>query len=224
MSIKNNLLEIIGELPSTVKLVAVSKFISNEAIMEAYNAGQRDFAESRPQELARKTTELPADIRWHFIGHLQTNKIKLNKIKLIIDRVTLFHSVDSLRLMNELNTFAQKSGITVKILLQEHISGEETKQGFSSSELLQAAELSKTLSYIRVCGLMGMASLSNDQEVIVREFRLLKDSFVILKETIFKGESDFSEISMGMSSDYNIAIHEGSTIVRVGSKIFGERY
>lgn len=219
MSIKNNLLEIIGELPSTVKLVAVSKFISNEAIMEAYNAGQRDFAESRPQELARKTTELPADIRWHFIGHLQTNKIKL-----IIDRVTLFHSVDSLRLMNELNTFAQKSGITVKILLQEHISGEETKQGFSSSELLQAAELSKTLSYIRVCGLMGMASLSNDQEVIVREFRLLKDSFVILKETIFKGESDFSEISMGMSSDYNIAIHEGSTIVRVGSKIFGERY
>ena len=219
MSIKNNLLEIIGELPSTVKLVAVSKFISNEAIMEAYNAGQRDFAESRPQELARKTTELPADIRWHFIGHLQTNKIKL-----IIDRVTLFHSVDSLRLLNELNTFAQKSGITVKILLQEHISGEETKQGFSRSELIQAAELSKTLSNTRVCGLMGMASLSNDQEVIIREFRSLKDSFVILKETIFKGESDFSEISMGMSSDYNIAIHEGSTIVRVGSKIFGERY
>jgi len=219
MSIKNNLLEIIGELPSTVKLVAVSKFISNEAIMEAYNAGQRDFAESRPQELSRKTTELPADIRWHFIGHLQTNKIKL-----IIDRVTLFHSVDSLRLLNELNTFAQKSGITVKILLQEHISGEETKQGFSRSELLQAAELSKILSNTRVCGLMGMASLSSDQEVIVREFRSLKDSFLILKETIFKGESDFSEISMGMSSDYNIAIHEGSTIVRVGSKIFGERY
>ncbi|NTV19558.1 MAG: YggS family pyridoxal phosphate-dependent enzyme [Bacteroidales bacterium] len=219
MSIKNNLLEITGELPSTVKLVAVSKFISNEAIMEAYNAGQRDFAESRPQELARKTTELPADIRWHFIGHLQTNKIKL-----IIDRVTLFHSVDSMRLLNELNTLAQKSGITVKILLQEHISGEETKQGFSRSELIQAAELSKTLSYIRVCGLMGMASLSNDQEVIVREFRSLKDSFLILKETIFKGESDFSEISMGMSSDYHIAIREGSTIVRVGSKIFGERY
>jgi len=219
MSIKNNLLEIIGELPSTVKLVAVSKFISNEAIMEAYNAGQRDFAESRPQELSRKTTELPANIRWHFIGHLQTNKIKL-----IIDRVTLFHSVDSLRLLNELNTFAQKSGITVKILLQEHISGEETKQGFSRSELLQAAELSKMLSNTRVCGLMGMASLSSDQEVIVREFRSLKDSFLILKETIFKGESDFSEISMGMSSDYNIAIHEGSTIVRVGSKIFGERY
>ena len=219
MSIKNNLLEIIGELPSTVKLVAVSKFISNEAIMEAYNAGQRDFAESRPQELARKTTELPADIRWHFIGHLQTNKIKL-----IIDRVTLFHSVDSLRLMNELNTFAQKSGITVKILLQEHISGEETKQGFSRSELLQAADMSKALSNIRVCGIMGMASLSNDQDVIVREFRSLKDSFLILKETIFKSESDFSEISMGMSSDYNIAIHEGSTIVRVGSKIFGERY
>lgn len=219
MSIKNNLLEIIGELPSTVKLVAVSKFISNEAIMEAYNAGQRDFAESRPQELARKTTELPADIRWHFIGHLQTNKIKL-----IIDRVTLFHSVDSLRLLNELNTFAQKSGITVKILLQEHISGEETKQGFSRSELIQAAELSKTLSNTRVCGLMGMASLTNDQEVIVRDFRSLRDSFLMLKETIFKGESDFSEISMGMSSDYNIAIHEGSTIVRVGSKIFGERY
>jgi len=219
MSIKNNLLEIIGELPSTVKLVAVSKFISNEAIMEAYNAGQRDFAESRPQELARKTTELPADIRWHFIGHLQTNKIKL-----IIDRVTLFHSVDSLRLLNELNTFAHKSGITVKILLQEHISGEETKQGFSCSELIQAAELSKTLSNTRVCGLMGMASLSNDQEVIVREFRSLKNSFLMLKETIFKDESDFSEISMGMSSDYNIAIHEGSTIVRVGSKIFGERY
>ena len=219
MSVKNNLLEIIGELPSTVKLVAVSKFISNEAIMEAYNAGQRDFAESRPQELARKTTELPADIRWHFIGHLQTNKIKL-----IIDRVTLFHSVDSLRLLNELNTFAQKSGITVKILLQEHISGEETKQGFSRSELLQAAELSKTLSNTRVCGLMGMASLTNDQEVIVRDFRSLRDSFLMLKETIFKGESDFSEISMGMSSDYNIAIHEGSTIVRVGSKIFGERY
>jgi len=219
MSIKNNLLEIIGELPSTVKLVAVSKFISNEAIMEAYNAGQRDFAESRPQELARKTIELPSDIRWHFIGHLQTNKIKL-----IIDRVTLFHSVDSMRLLNELNTFAQKSGITVKILLQEHISGEETKQGFSRSELLQASELSKTLSNIMVCGLMGMASLSNDQEVIIREFRSLKDSFIMLKETIFKGQGNFSEISMGMSSDYNIAIQEGSTLVRVGTKIFGDRY
>jgi len=219
MSIKNNLLEIIGELPSTVKLVAVSKFISNEAIMEAYNAGQRDFAESRPQELARKTAELPADIRWHFIGHLQTNKIKL-----IIERVSLFHSVDSLRLLNELNTIAQKSGITINILLQEHISGEETKQGFSRSELLQAAEQSKTLSNIRVCGLMGMASLSDDSEVIVREFRSLRDSFLILKETSLKGERDFSEISMGMSSDYNIAIQEGSTIVRVGSKIFGERF
>ena len=219
MTIAKAISDIQKKLPSTVKLVAVSKFISNEAIMEAYNAGQRDFAESRPQELARKTTELPADIRWHFIGHLQTNKIKM-----IIDRVSLFHSVDSVRLLNELNTFALKSGITVKILLQEHISGEETKQGFSRSELLQAAELSKTLSNIRVCGLMGMASLSNDQQVIVREFRSLRDSFLMLKETSFKEESDFSEISMGMSSDYNIAIQEGSTIVRVGSKIFGERY
>lgn len=129
-----------------------------------------------------------------------------------------------MRLLNELNTFAQKCGITVKILLQEHISGEETKQGFSRNELIQAAELSKTLSNLKVCGLMGMASLSNDQEVIVREFRSLKDSFLMLKETIFKGENDFTEISMGMSSDYNIAIREGSTIVRVGSKIFGDRY
>ena len=218
MSIKSNLSQIIGELPSTVKLVAVSKFISNEAIIEAYNAGQRDFGESRPQELARKAAELPSDIRWHFIGHLQTNKIKL-----IIEIVSLFQSVDSLRLLIELNTVAQKSGNIINILLQEHISGEATKQGFSHNELLQAAELSKELTNIKVCGLMGMASLTDDSDVIGREFHSLRESFLKLKEKYFEGESCFSEISMGMSSDYNVAIQEGSTIIRVGTKIFGGR-
>lgn len=218
MSIKENIEIIKRELPSTVKLVAVSKFISNESIMEAYNAGQRDFAESRPQELARKFEELPSDINWHFIGHLQTNKIKL-----IIDKVSLFHSVDSLRLMTELNAAAQKSGVTANILLQEHISREETKQGFLHSEISEAAELSITLNNIKVCGLMGMASFVEETDAIRKEFSCLSESYKTIKESFFRDSSAFTELSMGMSSDYKIAIEEGSTLIRVGTMIFGGR-
>ncbi|EKD32346.1 MAG: hypothetical protein ACD_77C00119G0019 [uncultured bacterium] len=218
MSIKENIEIIKRELPSTVKLVAVSKFISNEAIMEAYNAGQRDFAESRPQELARKFEELPSDINWHFIGHLQTNKIKL-----IIDKVSLFHSVDSLRLLSELNIAAKKSGITVNILLQEHISNEDTKQGFLHSEMAQAAELSLALSNLKVCGLMGMASFVEDKDTIRKEFICLRESCKTIKESFFSDSSAFTELSMGMSSDYKIAKEEGSTLIRVGTLIFGNR-
>lgn len=218
MSIKENIEIIKRELPSTVKLVAVSKFISNEAIMEAYNAGQRDFAESRPQELVRKFEELPSDINWHFIGHLQTNKIKL-----IIDKVSLFHSVDSLRLLIELNAAAQKSGVTANILLQEHISGEETKQGFLHSEMTEAAELSLTLNNLKVCGLMGMASFVEETDTIRKEFICLRESCKTIKRSFFQDSSAFTELSMGMSSDYKIAIEEGSTLIRVGTMIFGKR-
>lgn len=218
MSIKENIEIIKRELPSTVKLVAVSKFISNEAIMEAYNAGQRDFAESRPQELARKFEELPSDINWHFIGHLQTNKIKL-----IIDKVSLFHSIDSFRLLSELNAAAEKSGITANILLQEHISCEETKQGFFNNEITQAAEFSSTLKNLKVCGLMGMASFVDDKEIIRKEFLALRESYKAIKERFFQDSSTFTELSMGMSSDYKIAIKEGSTLIRVGTLIFGSR-
>lgn len=219
MSVENNITELIKELPSTVKLVAVSKFMPNELIMEAYNAGQRDFGENRPQELSRKITELPSDIRWHFLGHLQTNKIKM-----IIDGVSLIHSADSLKLISEIGKEAVKRGLVKDILIQQHISSESTKQGFSQHEMEEAAIIARKTPGIRVCGVMGMATYTNDMEQVRGEFRGLRSTFDRLKSSIFADESTFEHISMGMSGDFPLAVEEGSTIVRVGTRIFGSRY
>lgn len=219
MSVEINITELRKELPSTVKLVAVSKFMPNELIMEAYNAGQRDFGENRPQELSRKISELPSDIIWHFLGHLQTNKIKM-----IIDGVSLIHSADSLRLISEIGKEAAKRGVIKDILIQQHISSESTKQGFSSHEMDEAAIIARKTPGIRVCGVMGMATYTDDMEQVRGEFRGLRSTFDRLKNSIFADESTFEHISMGMSGDFPLAVEEGSTIVRVGTRIFGSRY
>lgn len=218
MTIVNEISKIQKELPPTVKLVAVSKFKSNEAILEAYAAGLRDFAENRPQELKQKMAELPKDINWHFIGHLQTNKIRM-----IIDKVFMIQSIDNLRLAREVNKEAQIRHIVKDCLIQVHIAKEETKQGFSEEELLESIVELKALSGIRICGLMGMASFIEDSRQIKIEFSSLRTLYNKLKDLYFKDCDYFKEISMGMSGDYKLAIEEGSTIIRIGSRIFGNR-
>lgn len=220
MSIAQNIQQLQAELPEGVRLVAVSKFHPNEAIMEAYEVGQRVFGESKVQEMTAKHEALPKDIEWHFIGHLQTNKIKY-----MAPYVTLIHGVDSYKLLVEINKQAQKAGRVIDCLLQIHIAQEETKFGFTPDEcreMLQAGEW-KALTHIRICGLMGMATNSDDDEQVRAEFRLLSSLFKELKATFFAPDEAFCELSMGMSDDYPLAIAEGSTLVRVGSKIFGER-
>ncbi len=218
MSVENNLKYFREELPSTIKLVAVSKFKPDNLILEAYNAGQRDFGENRPQELSAKMERLPSDIRWHFIGRLQSNKIKM-----IIDKVYLIHSVDSFKLISEISKEATKRGLEPSILIQQHISDEDSKQGFSDSEMDEAIELALGFGKIKLRGVMGMASLTDDSDKVRDEFRRLKSSFERLKSKYFLYDSKFCEISMGMSGDYRIAAEEGSTIVRIGTSIFGER-
>lgn len=218
MIVKNNIQNILKGLPSTTKLVAVSKFMPDELIMEAYNAGQRDFGENRPQELSGKMERLPADIRWHFIGRLQSNKIKM-----IVDKVHLIHSVDSVKLIGELSKEASKRGVIPSVLLQLHISGEESKQGFSPEEIFSAAEFALSCGNIKIKGVMGMASFTDDYKRVREEFGLLKQSFDSLKSELFSKDSEFCEISMGMSGDYQIAVEEGSTLVRIGTGIFGSR-
>ena len=218
MSVENNIKYFKEELPSTIKLVAVSKFKPDNLILEAYNAGQRDFGENRPQELSAKMERLPTDIRWHFIGRLQSNKIKM-----IIDKVYLIHSVDSFKLISEISKEATKRGLEPSILIQQHISDEDSKQGFSDSEMDEAIELALGFGNIKLRGVMGMASLTDDSDKVRDEFRRLKSSFERLKSKYFLYDSKFCEISMGMSGDYRIAAEEGSTIVRIGTSIFGER-
>ncbi|WP_455591842.1 YggS family pyridoxal phosphate-dependent enzyme [Bacteroides sp.] len=220
MSITNNLKQIYSELPTGVRLVAVSKFHPNEAIEEAYRAGQRIFGESKVQEMTDKYESLPKDIEWHFIGHLQTNKIKY-----MAPYVAMIHGIDSYKLLVEVNKQAVKAGRVINCLLQLHIAQEETKFGFSFDEcreMLASGEW-KTLTNIRLCGLMGMATNTDSEEQIAKEFRSLSDFFNELKTDFFANQPDFCELSMGMSHDYPIAIATGSTLVRVGSKIFGER-
>lgn len=212
--------EIRNELPEGVRLVAVSKFHPNEAIEEAYRAGQRIFGESKVQEMAAKHESLPKDIEWHFIGHLQTNKVKY-----IAPYVSLIHGIDSFKLLAEVDKQAAKAGRTVNCLLQLHIAREETKFGFSFDECRQmlAEGEWRQLQHVRLCGLMGMATNTDNTEQIKEEFRSLSDFFREVKSTWFAGDDAFRELSMGMSHDYHEAIAEGSTLVRVGSKIFGER-
>lgn len=220
MSIQANLKEVLSELPAGVRLVAVSKFHPNEALEEAYAAGQRIFGESHVQEMTQKYETLPKDIEWHFIGHLQTNKIKY-----IVPYVALIHGVDSYRLLTEIDKQAAKAGRIVNCLLQLHIAQEETKFGFSFDECRKmfADDKWKELENVRICGLMGMATNTENTEQIKAEFCLLNSFFQEVKTTWFPDTEWFRELSMGMSHDYHEAIAAGSTLVRVGSKIFGER-
>lgn len=220
MSIRLNLQEIRKNIPANVSLVCVSKFHPENAIQEAYNCGERIFGESRVQELISKQPKLPADIQWHFIGHLQSNKIKL-----ILPLVSLIHGVDSFKLLEEINARAQKEDRVVSCLLQVHIAREETKFGFSIDEIheMLSGHNFRFFENVQIKGLMGMATLTDDNSQIRTEFRTLRLLYDDLKQTYFQTNENFCELSMGMSDDYKIAIDEGSTIVRIGSSIFGVR-
>jgi pyridoxal phosphate enzyme (YggS family) len=220
MSIQTNLKETLATLPPHVRLVAVSKFHPNEALQEAYDAGQRIFGESKVQEMTQKYESLPKDIEWHFIGHLQTNKIKY-----MAPYVAMIHGVDSFKLLIEINKQAAKVGRIIPCLLQIHIAQEETKFGFSfeeCKEMLMAGEW-KSLKNISLCGIMGMATNTEDEEEIRKEFQSLRSFFQEIKQGFFSEDSAFKEISMGMSDDYPLAIEYGSTLIRIGSRIFGNR-
>lgn len=220
MSIAENIDIVKSHLPAQVQLVAVSKTKPVEMLTEAYNHGQRAFGENKVQEMVAKYEAMPKDIDWHFIGHLQTNKIKY-----IAPFVHLIHGVDSFKLLKSINTEARKVNRIIPCLLQFHIAEEETKFGLSMDEatqMLNSAEF-KQLENVHLSGVMGMATFTNDETQIRKEFATLKRYFDSLKTDYFQGNSGFKEISMGMSGDYLLAVEEGSTMVRVGSTIFGER-
>lgn len=220
MSIAENLAAIKEQLKNHVTLVAVSKTFPVEAIQEAYQAGQRIFGENRVQELLPKYEALPKDIEWHLIGHLQTNKVKS-----IAPFISLIHSVDSLKLLEEINKEALKNNRVIDCLLQMYIAKEETKFGLDFEEtraLLNSSEYA-ALPNIRIVGLMGMATNTPDASVVRQEFKSLLTFFNELKQSVFNNTPSFKEISMGMSGDYKMAIEEGSTMIRVGSSIFGVR-
>ena len=217
--ISSNIKRIKSQLPLTVKLVAVSKTKPVSDIMFAYNAGQRCFGENRVPELLNKKDLLPKDIEWHFIGHLQSNKVKS-----LVPFVNMIQSVDSFKLLQFINNEALKIGKTVDCLLQIHIATEETKFGFSMQELTDGFNADiLNLHNVRICGVMGMATFTSDAEKIRSEFVYLHDCFHSLKENYFMSDIHFIEISMGMSGDYELAVKEGSSMVRIGSLIFGER-
>lgn len=218
--IRENLQKIRATIPENVQLIAVSKTKPASDILEAYEAGQRVFGENKVQEMVDKFEALPKDIAWHLIGHLQTNKVKY-----IAPFVQLIHAVDSLKLLKEINKEAKKNNRIIDCLLQFHIAQEETKFGFSFdevTELLQSEDFFE-LENIRIVGVMGMASFTENTEQVEDEFRTLYNYFQLIKSHHFKFNPDFNEISMGMSGDYLLAIEAGSTMVRVGSSIFGHR-
>ncbi len=219
-SIQENLKETLASLPANVKLVAVSKFHPAAAVQSAYDAGQRIFGESKVQELTAKAESLPKDIEWHFIGHLQTNKVKQ-----IVPFISMIQSVDSLRLLEEINKWAERSERVIDILLQVHIAAEDTKFGFSPKECIGLLQQypPATWKHVRIRGLMGMATFTDDTEQIKTEFGELTSLFERLKSMFFSDVDYFNEMSFGMSDDYPIAVQEGSTMVRIGSRIFGER-
>ena len=218
--IKEEITQIRNELPEGVRLVAVSKFHPASSIEEAYTAGQRVFGESHIQELQQKYEQLPKDIEWHFIGHLQTNKVKY-----IASYIKLIHAVDSLKLLKEIDKQAEKAGRVIDCLLQLHVAQEETKYGFTPEECMDMLKEGEwhNLTHIRICGVMCMASNTDDSNQIHEEFQRADDFFIQAKEKFFTDIPYFKECSWGMSHDYPIAIEEGSTLIRVGSKIFGER-
>lgn len=212
--IAEKLHQILEDIPSQVTLVAVSKTKPNSAIMAAYESGQRDFGENKVQDLATKAEELPNDIHWHMIGHLQSNKVKY-----IAPFVHLIHAVDSFKLLKEINKRAQQNERVINCLLQIHIAQEQTKFGFSESEVKSILSEASQLEHVCIRGLMGMATYTTDIRVVRQEFASLKNLFDELKES----QPEFEILSMGMSGDYVTAIEEGSTMVRVGSAIFGSR-
>jgi pyridoxal phosphate enzyme (YggS family) len=220
MSIAETLKSITDAVPQHVRIVAVSKTMPVKAIMEAYDAGQRIFGENKVQEILQKHAQLPPDIAWHFIGHLQTNKVKY-----IAPFISLIHSIDSLRLLSEVNREALKCNRIIECLLEFHIANEETKFGLDYEEACSIldSEAYKHLGNIRITGIMGMGSFSEDFGLIRSEFRTLHDHFIKLKEQFFNQNDCFRHISMGMSGDYQIAIEEGSTMIRLGTIIFGDR-
>lgn len=218
--IKENLTKIQATIPADVTLVAVSKTKPVSDLQEIYDSGQRVFGENKVQEMTEKYEVLPKDIQWHLIGHLQTNKVKY-----IAPFVSLIHSVDSMKLLNEINKEAKKNDRVIDCLLQFHIAEEETKFGLSieeAKELLESKEFVE-MQNVSIVGIMGMASFTENIETVRHEFRVLESYFQILKSHFFKFNHHFKEISMGMSGDYLLAIEEGSTMVRVGSSIFGTR-
>jgi pyridoxal phosphate enzyme (YggS family) len=208
------------QIPASVKLVAVSKTKQSPEIMDAYNAGHNIFGENRVQELLSKKDLLPDDVEWHFIGHLQTNKVKY-----IVPFISMIQSVDTFRLLKIINAEALKVNRIIDCLLQFHIASEETKFGFSIDEAVGIAESEEfnQLTSVRICGVMGMATFTSNEKQVRKEFRHLVSCFNELKLRYFKENQSFREISMGMSADYKVAIDEGSTMIRIGSIIFGER-
>jgi hypothetical protein len=220
-SIKENLERVAAQLPEGVQLIAVSKFHPVEELQEAYDAGQRLFGENRAQELIAKAPLLPADVRWHFIGHLQKNKVRA-----IMPHVSVIESIDSVKLLQLVEKEAARIDRTVDVLLQLHVAQEETKSGFSIDEVLEAAqagELTENLPHVRVCGVMAMASLTDDMEQVAREFDLVRRTFITLKDGPFDESEYFNELSMGMSDDWQVAVQHGATLVRIGTAIFGPR-
>ncbi|HRK55047.1 MAG TPA: YggS family pyridoxal phosphate-dependent enzyme [Cyclobacteriaceae bacterium] len=219
MSIKNNINLLQRELSEKkCKLIAVSKTQPTEKIMEAYTAGQRIFGENKAKELERKWNELPKDIEWHMVGHLQTNKVKY-----IASFVSLIHSVDSQKLLEEINKQGNKANRVIPCLLQVRIASEDSKFGLKYEELLNLLETVNDYPFVKVTGLMGMSTLTEDESIIREEFTQLKQYFDDLKSKKFSKNIEMKELSMGMSADYTIAVELGSTMVRVGTAIFGDR-
>jgi pyridoxal phosphate enzyme (YggS family) len=215
-----NIQKINQEIGTKARLIAVSKTKPESDIIEAYNAGQRLFGENKAQEMDSKQANLPKDIEWHFIGHLQSNKVKY-----LAKYVSLIHSVDSLKLLEIIDKEGAKHNRTIACLLQVYIATEETKFGLNREELkaLLANPDLKKLQHCKIVGLMGMASNTQNEDQVRKEFKFLKETFNELKSSFFKDDNYFKEISMGMSNDYKIAIEEGATLIRVGSTIFGSR-
>lgn len=220
MGVSENLRQLRESIPSGVELVAVSKFHPVEALLEAYETGQRVFGESRANELCDKAKVMPADVQWHFIGHLQTNKVRQ-----ILPHVSLIHSVDSARLLSLINSEAARIGRRVAVLLQVHVAREETKYGFAPDELLELVtpQLVADMANVEIVGVMGMASNVDDDERIREDFRLIRHTFDTLKKGPMSQCDSFTVVSMGMSHDWPIAVSEGADMIRVGTTIFGER-
>lgn len=219
-SIQENLEKVKAQLPGGVRLVAVSKFHPVEELAAAYEAGQRLFGENRAQEFIAKAPELPNDIRWHFIGHLQKNKVRA-----IMPHVSVIESIDSVELLKLVEKEAARIDRTVDVLLQLHVAQEETKSGFSVDEVIEAGEngLLTCYPHVRVCGVMAMASLTKDMEQVAQEFDLVRRTYLTLKDGCFDESPDFNELSMGMSDDWQVAVKYGATLVRIGTAIFGPR-
>ena len=219
-SISENITQLKEQVPQGVKLIAVSKTKPVEQLLEAYHAGQRAFGENYVQEIIEKQPQLPGDVEWHFIGHLQSNKVKY-----IAPFVHWIHGIDSMRLLGEINKQAAKHNRVINCLLQVHIAQEESKFGFDTETLSMSLSQFRPEEYmhIRLCGLMGMASFTEDTQQVTKEFQLLKTTFDALKQGTMKDIETFHEISMGMSGDWPLAVKEGSTMIRVGSAIFGSR-